>query len=56
MQVTSNMQVWQAILQAIPNTARPVLETFVPTGLADMNQIMQFTNLTRDRVTAPWKD
>ena len=44
------MQVWQAILQAIPDTARPVLETFVPTGLADMNQIMQFTNLTRDRV------
>jgi len=50
MQVISNTQVWQSILQAIPDTARPVLETFVPTGLADMNQIMQFTNLTRDRV------
>jgi hypothetical protein len=50
MQVTSFMQVWQTILQAIPDTARPVLETFVPTGMADLTNIMQFTNLTRDRV------
>ena len=50
MQVSSNTQTWQSILQAIPDTARPVLETFVPTGLADANQVQQFTNLTRDRV------
>jgi hypothetical protein len=50
MQVSSNTQTWQSILQAIPDTARPVLETFAATGLADANQVQQFTNLTRDRV------
>jgi len=50
MHVKQVMQVWQSILQAIPDTARPVLETFAFTGLADLNNIIQFTNLTRDRV------
>ena len=50
MQVKQIMQVWGSILQAIPDTARPVLETFAFTGLADINNIIQFTNLTRDRV------
>jgi len=50
MKVEPFMQVWQSILEAIPDTARPVLETFAATGLADINQIQSFTNLTRDRV------
>lgn len=50
MQVTPFTQVWQNILQTIPDTARPVLETFAATGLTDSNQIHQFTNLTRDRI------
>jgi hypothetical protein len=50
MQVKPIMQVWETILQTIPDTARPVLETFTVTGMADVNQIQEYNNLTRDRV------
>ena len=50
MQVTSYVQSWDTIVQDLPDTAQPVLETFLATGLADIQHVKDFTNLTRDRV------
>lgn len=44
-------ELWQLIEDSLPETARPVLECFVATALADLSQIMKHTNLTRDKVT-----
>ena len=35
MQVTSYVQVWDTLSQELPDTAKPALETFLATGLAD---------------------
>lgn len=42
---------WENILKQIPDTAQPVLETFSVTGLAEISQIVAYTNLTRDKVS-----
>jgi hypothetical protein len=49
MQNNAFMQVWQTVLHAAPEIAQPILEAFLPTGLADIVQVAQATNLTRDR-------
>jgi hypothetical protein len=41
---------WKVIEESLPETARPVLECFAATGLADLSQIMKHTSLTRDKV------
>jgi len=41
---------WKVIEESLPETARPVLECFAATGLADLSQIMNHTSLTRDKV------
>lgn len=48
MQVTF-VQVWDEIVHDLPDVARPALEAFLATGLADIHHIMNFANLTRDR-------
>ena len=50
MQVTSFVQVWDAILADLP-AAQPALETFIGTGLADIHHVKGFANLTRDRAS-----
>ena len=49
MQNNAFMQVWQTVLRAAPEIAQSVLEAFLPTGLADIVQVEQATNLTRAR-------
>jgi hypothetical protein len=44
-------QAWASILQELPDSAQPVLSVFAHTGIADVNQVVHFTNLTRDRVS-----
>lgn len=41
---------WKSIEDTLPETARPVLECFAATGLADLSQTVTHTNLTRDKV------
>ncbi len=48
MQVTSFIQVWDAILADLP-AAQLALETFLSTGQADIHHVTGFANLTRDR-------
>ena len=50
MKVKSYQEAWENILGQIADTAQPVLETFSSTGLAEISQIITFTNLTRDKV------
>ena len=50
MKVKPYQEAWENILGQIPETAQPVLETFSSTGLAEISQIITFTNLTRDKV------
>ena len=50
MKVKPYQEVWENILGQIPETAQPVLETFSSTGLAEISQIITYTNLTRDKV------
>jgi len=42
---------WHIIVHDFPESARQVLEVFVITGIADGNQVMFATTLTRDRVS-----
>lgn len=42
---------WKSIEETLPETARPVLECFAATALADLSQIAAHTDLTRDKVT-----
>jgi len=51
MQVTSFVQVWDAIQADLPQTAQSALETFLATGLADIHHVIGFANLTRDRAS-----
>lgn len=48
MQVTSFVPVWDEILADLP-AAQPALETFLATGLADIQHVTGFASLSRDR-------
>jgi hypothetical protein len=48
MQVTSFVQVWDELHADLP-AAQPTLETFLATGLADVQHVTGFASLSRDR-------
>jgi hypothetical protein len=48
MQVTSFVQVWDELRADLP-AAQPALETFLATGLADVQHVTGFASLSRDR-------
>ena len=50
MKNTLFMETWQEVLNAFPDTARIVLETFSATGLADTNHILLHTGLPNHRI------
>ena len=53
MKNTLFMETWQEVLNAFPDTARIVLETFAATGLGDTNHILLHSGLPNHRIRRP---